>query len=244
MFYTYYHTRNDTNAVFYVGKGSSWRMGSSKSRNRYWQNIVNKHGFTAHLAAKWQTEEEAFEHERFLIECFKDIGCPIVNMTVGGDGVRGFKATPEQREANRQRGIAQMTDEMRARISQSARKNATEEARRAASERTSALWSDENFAAKLKAAAVRRWSNPEERQKQSERGKKYSLDPAVRSRLSTQSVGKQVSQEARAKISAKNKGKIVSEETKARMRAAWIVRKTKKSSSLSTTTPEGAHHHV
>lgn len=83
--YTYLHTRNDTGAVFYIGKGSGSRA-HAEGRNEHWNRVVAKYGYTVHILAKWETEKEAFEHEKFLILCFKDLGAPLTNMTDGGDG--------------------------------------------------------------------------------------------------------------------------------------------------------------
>lgn len=97
-FYTYYHTRNDTGKVFYVGKGKgkrAWRMG----RNPHWSNIAKKHGHTVHIAARWVTEDEAFDHEKRLIECLKELNVSLVNMTDGGEGTSGHKHSTESKKA-------------------------------------------------------------------------------------------------------------------------------------------------
>lgn len=100
-FYTYFHTRNDTGKVFYVGKGKGRRAHQS-SRNHHWHNIVAKHGYTVHFAMTGLSEAEAFEHERFLILCFKDMGIKLTNMTNGGEGASGYIQPPEVREKHRQ----------------------------------------------------------------------------------------------------------------------------------------------
>ena len=83
MFYTYAHVRNDTSKIFYIGKGSGRRMYRKDARNVHWHNVVNKAGYTPILLAKWPTENEAFEHEKFLIKCFEGT---LVNQSSGGDG--------------------------------------------------------------------------------------------------------------------------------------------------------------
>lgn len=97
-FYTYFHTRNDTEAVFYVGKGVG-RRAHVKNRGRYWRAIYKKHGVTVHFAMTGLSEEDAFQHERFLIACFRDIGCPLINQTDGGDGISGFSHSIETKKA-------------------------------------------------------------------------------------------------------------------------------------------------
>lgn len=96
QFYTYFHTRNDTGAVFYVGKGKGDRA-YDNLRNIFWKRVSQKHGHTVHIAANWSTDEEAIQHERFLIQCFRDLGCPLTNLTDGGEGVSGFKHTAESK---------------------------------------------------------------------------------------------------------------------------------------------------
>lgn len=98
MFYTYFHTRNDTGAVFYIGKGSSTRATSPYDRNPHWKNIVAKHGHTVHMAMTDLSEQDAFEHEKFLIACFKDMGVLLTNCTNGGEGVSGYTHSDESRK--------------------------------------------------------------------------------------------------------------------------------------------------
>ena len=103
MFYTYAHLRNDTSQIFYIGKGVGRRMYRKEARNFHWHNIVNKVGYTPMLLAKWNTEHEAYEHEKFLIQCLKK---SLVNQSLGGDGndasggfsFLGRKHSPEAKE--------------------------------------------------------------------------------------------------------------------------------------------------
>lgn len=96
-FYTYFHTRNDTCAVFYVGKGKGRRAYSIRRNNTHWKNIVAKHGHTVHMAMTGLTEADAFKHEKFLIACFRDVGVVLTNRTDGGEGCSGAVHTPEMR---------------------------------------------------------------------------------------------------------------------------------------------------
>jgi len=83
MFYTYAHIRNDTGQIFYIGKGSGRRMYRKDARNSHWHNVVAKAGYKPILLSKWKTEKDAYEHEKFLIECFSG---SLVNQSLGGDG--------------------------------------------------------------------------------------------------------------------------------------------------------------
>ncbi len=87
MFYTYLHLRESDNKPFYIGKGRGRRAWSHTSRNRKWESTVQKHGLKVEILAEWSVEQEAFEHEKFLISCFRDMGHELSNMTDGGEGV-------------------------------------------------------------------------------------------------------------------------------------------------------------
>lgn len=113
MFYIYLHLRKSDNKPFYIGKGtiSQKRAYSHSDRNQHWRNTVKKHGLKVEILAEWAIEQEAFEHEKFLISCFKDMGHKLVNMTDGGEGMSGFKHTQEsiERGAAKQRGRTKET---------------------------------------------------------------------------------------------------------------------------------------
>ena len=83
MFYTYAHIRKDTNLIFYIGKGTKRRMYRKEARNLHWHNVVKKAGYESIKLAEWKTEVEAYEHEKFLIQCFYG---SLVNQSLGGDG--------------------------------------------------------------------------------------------------------------------------------------------------------------
>lgn len=87
-FYTYAHFRPN-GQIFYIGKGSNLRAWTTR-RNAYWKQIVKKNkGFEVKILSYWKTEEEAFEHEKFLISCLKNINIKLANLTNGGEGRSG-----------------------------------------------------------------------------------------------------------------------------------------------------------
>lgn len=94
-FYVYAHFKRDTNKLFYVGKGNGYRYNSVCHRNKYWKNIVNKHGFYSKIIESQLTEQKSFESEIFYIKHFKMIGCELCNMTDGGEGASGTKRSEE-----------------------------------------------------------------------------------------------------------------------------------------------------
>lgn len=93
-FYTYCHIRKDTGKIFYIGKGSKNRYKDKNHRSKWWKNISNKTEIECVILAHWNTEQEAFDHEKFLISCVPDL----CNLTDGGEGVSGFKRSKESRE--------------------------------------------------------------------------------------------------------------------------------------------------
>jgi group I intron endonuclease len=95
-FYTYCHAKPN-GSIFYIGKGMGDRAWSKENRNIHWKRTVDKYGYEIDVLAQWKTEEEAFEHEKFLILCFKKMGYKLVNMTNGGEGSAGYKWTDEQK---------------------------------------------------------------------------------------------------------------------------------------------------
>lgn len=95
----YTHTRPDTNEVFYVGKGTNYRMKQKSNRNKYWQNIVNKcGGYKANILAGNLTEQEAINFEILMISKLKQANVKLCNLTNGGDGISGYRHTQENRK--------------------------------------------------------------------------------------------------------------------------------------------------
>lgn len=208
QFYTYIHTRNDTGDVFYVGKGRGDRSHQHKSRNRHWKNIVTKHGLTVHKAMTHLTEQEAFEHEKFLIICLRDMGVRLVNLTDGGEGPTGFKHSPETR--------ARMSLAQKGRtISEEGRRNmglvrightTSAETR----EKISAAQRGDKCSAELRAkraaSATGRTPSEETRAKLSAARRKRVISKETGAKLSAARMGHEVTAETREKISAAHKG--------------------------------------
>lgn len=90
-FYTYGHY-TEGGRLFYIGKGQKGRCHSRANRNKHWRHIVAQSGLKVEIFARWQTEEDAFAHERLLISCLRDdLGLKLANCTDGGEGSSGFK---------------------------------------------------------------------------------------------------------------------------------------------------------
>jgi hypothetical protein len=93
MYYTYAYLREDK-TPYYIGKGSGKRV-YSKIRS---VSIPPKDRIL--ILKKDLTEDEAFQHEKYMIAVFgrKDLGTGILrNKTDGGEGVSGHIYTEEQK---------------------------------------------------------------------------------------------------------------------------------------------------
>lgn len=84
-FYVYVHRRASDGRVFYVGKGSKKRLTETYGRSEYWRRVSEKHGWSAHIVARFSQEQCALSFEVALI---KLIGREsLTNATMGGEGV-------------------------------------------------------------------------------------------------------------------------------------------------------------
>lgn len=103
--HVYLHRRSDTNQVFYVGIGSKKRAFYDKRRNILWKRIVQKYGYTIEILYENITLEEACKIEIELIKQYGklDNGGILANMTDGGEGSRGRKASVKTIEKSRKR---------------------------------------------------------------------------------------------------------------------------------------------
>lgn len=106
-FYVYLHRRKDNNAIFYVGKGSAHRAYNKSARNRHWKCIERACGRTVELVESFATEEEAFQHELFLICSLKVFGAKLTNVVEGGGGTVGWNHTEQARSSmsSKRRGV-------------------------------------------------------------------------------------------------------------------------------------------
>lgn len=118
--YVYRHRTLDTNHIFYIGIGIVERRCWSKNgRNKYWHNVVNKHGFKHEIIASNLNREVAKELEMFLIELYgrRDLKTgQLVNMTNGGDGMNGISKEASEIKSKKITGLRR-TDETKLKMS-------------------------------------------------------------------------------------------------------------------------------
>ena len=108
--YAYLHCRPD-GTPFYVGKGALRRAKYLGERNPYHQAIVSKYGKSNILVGKIECSNShiAYELEKGLIRCIRNMGVKLTNFTDGGEG--GKNPCPETRkrlsEAAKRRGVSE-----------------------------------------------------------------------------------------------------------------------------------------
>ena len=109
MAYVYRHIRLDKNEPFYIGIGEDKieqeykykRAYNQRKRNQYWKNIISKTSYKVEILEEDLSWEEACKKEIWWISFYgrADLGKgPLVNMTDGGDGTRGYLTTNETRK--------------------------------------------------------------------------------------------------------------------------------------------------
>ena len=102
MAIVYKHIRLDTKEVFYIGIGTQKRRAYSQyKRSKHWHSVVKKAGHTVELLHEDIDWDTACEIEKELIKLHgrKDLGLgTLVNMTDGGDGRFGAKASDETKK--------------------------------------------------------------------------------------------------------------------------------------------------
>ena len=123
MAIVYLHRRMDTNEVFYVGIGVDKKRSNNKTRrNKYWKNIVNKHGYTVEILHENISHDECREIEIDLIRKYgrKDLGTgSLCNLTDGGEGVLGLIVSDEtKRKLSEINKGKKVSDETRRKLSE------------------------------------------------------------------------------------------------------------------------------
>ena len=103
MAYVYRHIRLDKNEPFYIGIGSDndyKRAYSKDSRNKHWQNIINKYPYEIDILIDNVSSDEAKIKEIEFIKLYKRIldGGTLCNITLGGEGANGLVRTKENKD--------------------------------------------------------------------------------------------------------------------------------------------------
>jgi hypothetical protein len=102
----YFHRKSSDNTIFYVGIGNIKRpfIKNKKLRGNWWFNVVNKHGLIVEIIHENLSWKEACSKEKYYIKLFgrRDLKTGIlINLTEGGDGVKGAIRKKESIEKTR-----------------------------------------------------------------------------------------------------------------------------------------------
>lgn len=96
-FFVYVHSRLSNGNPFYVGKGRQGRVTTRFGRSAHWNRIVSKDGGRyINVVIETPDEELAFLVEIELIDKYRRMGVELINKTCGGEGMSGYRMTPEQ----------------------------------------------------------------------------------------------------------------------------------------------------
>jgi hypothetical protein len=102
MAIVYQHRRLDTNEIFYIGIGKEEKRAYSKhDRSVLWNRYVNKFGYNVEILHKDISWEEACNLEMFYIKNYGRVSNRtgiLVNLTNGGDGIKGYSHTDETKD--------------------------------------------------------------------------------------------------------------------------------------------------
>jgi len=122
MAIVYLHKTLDKNEIFYVGIGKDKsRASSTRNRNKYWHNIVKKHGFYYDILFEELTWEDCCKIEIELISQYgrRIDGGILCNISLGGDGVLGLVHSKESRDKmSKSRKGVKLSDDHRRKISE------------------------------------------------------------------------------------------------------------------------------
>lgn len=200
MAYVYCHLKADSGEPFYVGMGKTKaRPLNMVSRSNWHKNIAAKHGVRVEIIVDEIDWDTALWWEIKWIKALKDAGYGLVNLTNGGDGVRGLEFTDQHKKklAKAKLGCKQSKETIEKRASSlRGRKR------------------PRHVVEKIATANAGQKRTPEQNAQNSGRMKLLMQSQLIRKKLSEANMGRSPSSETRRKLSEANKGKILTAEHK------------------------------
>lgn len=109
-YYVYMHRRASDGLPFYVGKGKGNRFRDKNGRNRHWERVVKKHGYTVDILHTGLSEEDSKLLEVMEINNKRSMGYPMTNINNGGDGNHGWIPSEETRQKMRDKATGRKAD--------------------------------------------------------------------------------------------------------------------------------------
>lgn len=203
-FYVYFHRRNDTGEVFYIGKGCGKRAWKKSTRSEWWKRIEAKHGRTVEIFAEGLSENDAFLLESEQIRAH-GIG-NLCNLREGGLG--GVSPSDETRkkmsESHKGRVVSLETREKN-RIASTGRKHSQET-------------KDKLREINLGREGFRHSKETKEKISAKKKGVKFSKEHCERISLSKKGVrGHRMSEKLKAIMASIHTGRKHSDESKKKM---------------------------
>lgn len=142
-YYLYQHTRLDTNRVFYIGIGTKPAKFSSitlefsrayakTGRNKFWKNIICKTKYKVEILLESNDYEFIKEKEIEFVKLYgrRNLGLgSLVNLTDGGEGVKGRIISIEEREQIRKTLTGRKSTRINYRHSQETKDNISKRAK-------------------------------------------------------------------------------------------------------------------
>lgn len=95
-FYVYAHRRKSDGSIFYIGKGCGDRLNHTHGKSKWWNSIVEKHGWYSEKLFHGLTECCAYSIEKILIHSNRGTLCNISSGGVGG--LAGIKKSKDHIE--------------------------------------------------------------------------------------------------------------------------------------------------
>ena len=180
-------------------------------RNRWFAKVVNPLFFVVEVVPAGGDWAEA---ERFWIEYLRFMGCDLVNSTSGGEGLVGYKFTPEQLERVKAANRLSITPERNEKISRGLKGGTrviTPEWRNKIAESCKGRTISQEHRDKISATTKGRESTTK-------------MTAEIKAKISATKRANPLTEEERAKRSLASKGRVISEETRDKIRKALASR--------------------
>ena len=125
IFYVYKHINPKDNEIFYIGMGKDNRAWTIHSRNKWWNNYVNKNGFEVEIICDNMSRQNALELEITLISFYgrkcHSLG-PLLNLSDGGETCMGYTHSQEWKDEQSKlrtgKKLKPLSEEAKSKISQ------------------------------------------------------------------------------------------------------------------------------
>lgn len=103
VYYVYIWYIEETNEVFYVGKGKDKRYKQTSGRNKFFTDMCTTHNCSVKKIYEDLTEAEAFQKEQETIKWYREnTDYRLTNQTDGGEGSSGWEPSEEFKEKQSQ----------------------------------------------------------------------------------------------------------------------------------------------